>query len=101
MKGAGAKLKVKVQNFCEQEIETRMSMDSTEQQEPKRRGGPFRFFGEVRAEGRKVTWATRQEVTVSTIMVMVMCVAAAFFFFLVDSVVGGLVRWLLSLNSGA
>ena len=48
-------------------------------------GGPFRFWGEVRAEGRKVTWATRQEVTVSTIMVLMMGVAAAIFFFLVDT----------------
>jgi preprotein translocase subunit SecE len=37
-----------------------MSMDQTDQEaEPRRKGGgPFRFFGEVRAEGRKVTWAT-------------------------------------------
>ena len=76
-----------------------MSMDTADQEtEPRRRGGPFRFFSEVRAEGRKVTWATRQEVTVSTIMVLSMGVAAAIFFFLVDSVVGGLVRWLLSIG---
>ncbi|MBC7769461.1 MAG: preprotein translocase subunit SecE [Phycisphaerales bacterium] len=54
--------------------------------EPRRKGGPFRFFGEVRAEGRKVTWATRQEVTVSTIMVLIFAVMAAIFFFLVDSI---------------
>jgi preprotein translocase subunit SecE len=71
-----------------------MSMDETEQDvEPRRRGGPFRFFGEVRSEARKVTWATRQEVTVSTIMVVVMGVAAAIFFFLVDQVI----RFLLGL----
>ncbi len=62
-------------------------MDTADHEtEPRRRGGgPFRFFGEVRAEGRKVTWATRQEVTVSTIMVLMMGIAAAIFFFLVDS----------------
>ncbi|MDZ4691491.1 preprotein translocase subunit SecE [Terricaulis sp.] len=54
--------------------------------EPRRRGGPFRFFGEVRAEARKVTWATRQEVTVSTIMVVIFGVVAAIFFFTVDSI---------------
>lgn len=74
-----------------------MSMDTADQEnEPRRRGGPFRFFSEVRAEGRKVTWATRQEVTVSTIMVLMMGFAAALFFWLVDMIVGGLIRWLLN-----
>jgi preprotein translocase subunit SecE len=64
-----------------------MSMETADQDsEPRRRGGPFRFFGEVRAEARKVTWATRQEVTVSTIMVVIFGVVAAIFFFTVDSI---------------
>ena len=65
-----------------------MSMETADQDsEPRRKGGgPFKFFGEVRAEGRKVTWATRQEVTVSTIMVVMFGVTAAIFFFLVDTV---------------
>ena len=76
-----------------------MSMDTTEQEtEPRRKGGgPFRFFGEVRAEGRKVTWATRQEVTVSTIMVVIMGVAASLFFFLIDSLLRLIVSFLLNL----
>lgn len=48
---------------------------------------PVEFFRQVRQEGQRVTWATRQEVTVSTIMVMIMVVAAAVFFFLVDAVI--------------
>lgn len=67
--------------------------------EPKRRTGPFTFFREVRAEGRKVTWATRQEVTVSTIMVLVMVVIASVFFFLVDALLGTIVNFVLGLNS--
>lgn len=47
----------------------------------------MKFWSEVRAEGRKVTWATRQEVTVSTIMVVMFGITAAIFFFLVDTVV--------------
>ena len=76
-----------------------MTMDTADQEsEPRRKGGgPFRFFGEVRAEGRKVTWATRQEVTVSTIMVLIMGVAAAIFFFLVDSLLRLIVTFLLNL----
>jgi preprotein translocase subunit SecE len=76
-----------------------MTMDTADQEtEPRRKGGgPFRFFGEVRAEARKVTWATRQEVTVSTIMVVMMGVAAAIFFFIIDSLIRLLVGLLLSL----
>jgi len=71
-----------------------MSTDQADQDEPRRRGGgPFRFFSEVRAEGRKVTWATRQEVTVSTIMVIIFGTVTAIFFFFVDS----LLRWLIGL----
>ncbi len=74
-----------------------MAMDRADQEtEPRRGGGPFRFFGEVRAEARKVTWATRQEVTVSTIMVMIMGVAAAIFFFLIDSLLRFVVGLILN-----
>jgi len=76
-----------------------MSMDQTEQEvEPRRRGGPFRFFGEVRSEARKVTWATRQEVTVSTIMVVIFGIVAAIFFFLVDNVLRLLITWILGIG---
>ena len=79
-----------------------MSMDQADQDaEPRRKGGgPFRFFGEVRAEARKVTWATRQEVTVSTIMVIIFGVAAAIFFFLVDTVLRMFMQWILSFTLG-
>ena len=72
-----------------------MSMDAPDNEEPRRRSNPFSFFGEVRAEARKVTWATRQEVTVSTIMVLIMGAAAAVFFYLVDSVMRLVVGWVL------
>jgi preprotein translocase subunit SecE len=77
-----------------------MTMDTADHEqetEPRRRGGPFRFWGEVRAEARKVTWATRQEVTVSTILVMIFGIAAALFFFFVDSILRISVAFILSL----
>lgn len=79
-----------------------MSMDQTDQEsEPRRKGGgPFRFFGEVRAEARKVTWATRQEVTVSTIMVIIFGVVAALFFFLVDTLLRIFMQFILSFSLG-
>jgi preprotein translocase subunit SecE len=79
-----------------------MSMDQADQDaEPRRKsGGPFKFFGEVRAEARKVTWATRQEVTVSTIMVIIFGVTAAIFFFFVDSLLRLFMQWVLSFSLG-
>ena len=43
---------------------------------------PFKFLQEVRAEAQKVTWPTRKETTVTTIMVFVMVVVASIFFLL-------------------
>jgi len=78
-----------------------MSMDQADQEsEPRRKGGPFKFFGEVRAEARKVTWATRQEVTVSTIMVIIFGVVAAIFFFLVDTLLRLFMQFILSFSLG-
>ncbi|PZO53440.1 MAG: preprotein translocase subunit SecE [Alphaproteobacteria bacterium] len=76
-----------------------MSIDTPEQDnEPRRRGGPFRFWSEVQAEGRKVTWATRQEVTVSTIMVLIFGITAAIFFYLVDTLLRFIVGLILGLG---
>ncbi len=44
------------------------------------------FVREVRQEASKVTWPTRKETTISTIMVLIMVFLAAIFFFLVDQV---------------
>ena len=76
-----------------------MAMDTADQEiEPRRKGGPFQFWREVRAEARKVTWATRREVTVSVIMVMMVTVVAALFFFLVDTIASFAIRLFLSLG---
>jgi preprotein translocase subunit SecE len=45
---------------------------------------PFKFMQEVRAEAQKVTWPTRKETTVTTIMVFVMVAIASVFFLLAD-----------------
>ena len=59
---------------------------------------PLRFFSEVRQEGRKVTWTSRRETIISTIMVLIMAVIAAIFFYLVDTVIGLTVDFLLGLG---
>ncbi|MEX0921338.1 MAG: preprotein translocase subunit SecE [Rhodovibrionaceae bacterium] len=56
---------------------------------------PGQFMREVRQEGRKVTWPTRKETTVTTIMVFLMVFFAAIFFFLGDQLLNLGVRTLL------
>ena len=60
---------------------------------------PFKFLQEVRAEGQKVTWPTRKETTVTTIMVFIMVVIASIFFLLADQVMRFIVSFLLGINS--
>jgi len=45
---------------------------------------PLQFIQQVRAEVSKVTWPTRREVVLTTIMVFIMAVITAIFFFFVD-----------------
>ena len=59
---------------------------------------PFKFMQEVRAEAQKVTWPTRKETTVTTIMVFVMVVISSIFFLLADQVMRVAVSFLLGMN---
>ncbi len=60
---------------------------------------PFKFLQEVRAEAQKVTWPTRKETTVTTIMVFVMVAIASIFFLLADQAMRIVVSFLLGINS--
>ena len=51
---------------------------------PKKAINPLQFFREVRAEMRKITWPTRRETWITTVMVLIMVVITALFFFVVD-----------------
>jgi preprotein translocase subunit SecE len=46
---------------------------------------PAKFVREVRQEAARVTWPTRKETGVSTVMVLVLTLIAALFFLLVDN----------------
>jgi preprotein translocase subunit SecE len=59
------------------------------------KSNPFQFLQQVRAEVSKVTWPTRRETIVTTIMVFIMVTLAALFFLLVDSTIGWLVGVIL------
>ena len=45
---------------------------------------PFQFVQQVRSEVSKITWPTRREVLLTTVMVFVMSAIAALIFALVD-----------------
>ena len=46
---------------------------------------PLTFFQEVKSELSKVTWPTRNETVVTTVMVFIMVFLAAMFFLAADS----------------
>ncbi len=58
---------------------------------------PGEFVRQVRAETAKVTWPTRRETMVTTVMVLIMTTILSLFFLGVDQVLGRIVRFLLSL----
>ena len=60
---------------------------------------PFEFLQEVREEANKVTWPTRREIVISTVMVFIMVAIASIFFLAVDSVLHRGVPWSLGISS--
>ena len=58
---------------------------------------PLKFVQEVRSETSKVTWPTRNEVVVTTVMVFILATLAAIFFFIADQILSWLVSLLLGL----
>ena len=59
---------------------------------------PFKFLQEVRSETAKVTWPTRRETTITTIMVFIMVALSSVFFFVADQVIRLLVTFLLGIR---
>lgn len=62
------------------------------------RTAPLEFMRQVRQEVSKVTWPTRKETTMSTVMVFIMVTFMALFFFFVDQVLSLGVRGILGLG---
>ena len=60
---------------------------------------PGQFIREVRQEVAKVTWPTRKETMITTIMVFIMVFLAAVFFILVDLGWKNIVELILGLGS--
>ena len=66
--------------------------------ETKKRTGPVEFVNQVRAEGRKVTWTSRQETIAATIMVLIMVVLASVFFLVPDQVTSWVVKMITGIE---
>ncbi|CAN5550552.1 preprotein translocase subunit SecE [soil metagenome] len=45
---------------------------------------PFEFIQEVRQEANKITWPSRKETMITTVMVLIMVALASVFFLVVD-----------------
>jgi preprotein translocase subunit SecE len=56
-----------------------------------------KFLREVRLETGKVTWPSRKETGISTLMVLIMVFFASLFFLAVDALLSNAVRWILGL----
>ena len=59
---------------------------------------PFEFIQQVRAEAAKVTWPSRRETMITTLMVLIMVVLASVFFVAVDQLIRLVVTFVLGLG---
>ncbi|MCH8238225.1 MAG: preprotein translocase subunit SecE [Proteobacteria bacterium] len=59
---------------------------------------PAEFIQEVRQEAAKVTWPTRKETSISTVMVFVFVILSALFFMLVDQILQFGVKFVFGLG---
>jgi len=74
-----------------------VTVDPTEPKKP--RTSPAQFFSQVRAESRKIVWPSRKETWITSVMVFIMVVIAAIFFWVVDSLLGIAFRIIIALGS--
>ena len=56
---------------------------------------PVKFLQEVRQEVSKVTWPTRNETLISTVMVLAMVALASIFFLLADQIISWFIQFVL------
>ena len=60
---------------------------------------PITFLQQVRSEASKVTWPTRRDTMISTVMVFIMVFFAALFFFAADQLMGWLIGLILHVGA--
>ncbi|CDP53936.1 preprotein translocase subunit SecE [Paradevosia shaoguanensis] len=62
------------------------------------RTNPITFLQQVRSEVSKVVWPSRNEVLISTAMVLVLVALASIFFLVADMIIAWGVQWMLSIR---
>ena len=62
------------------------------------KSSPLKFFREVKQETSKVTWPTRKETIITTVMVFIMVFLLSIFFLGVDQLLSFLVKLVLGLS---
>ena len=60
---------------------------------------PFEFLKEVRAEASKVTWPTRRETMITTVMVFIMVAVSSVFFLAADQIIRLIVTFILNVRA--
>jgi preprotein translocase subunit SecE len=65
---------------------------------PKKPFNPAKFFKEVQIEAKRITWTSRKEVWITTVMVLLMVVLAGVFFFVVDGTLGFLTNYVTKIG---
>jgi preprotein translocase subunit SecE len=60
---------------------------------------PFKFLQEVRAESSKVTWPSRRETMITTVMVFIMVAVSSVFFLAADQVIRIVVTFILGIKA--
>ena len=69
-------------------------------QAPKKKTPLPQFFREVRAEARKITWTSRKETWITSVMVAIMVMLAATFFWIVNTALNFAITQLLKIATG-
>ncbi len=59
------------------------------------KSNPFEFLQQVRAETNKVTWPSRKETMITTVMVLIMVTFASIFFLIADQILSWGVKMIL------
>ena len=60
---------------------------------------PVQFLQQVRSEASKITWPSRRETVISTVMVLFMVIFASLFFFAADQLIGWLISFVLNIGN--
>ena len=67
---------------------------------PKKKTSLAQFAREVRAEARKITWTSRKETWITSVMVAIMVTLAAIFFWIVNTILNFGITQLLKIATG-